>query len=109
MDVEILDEEIMLFPQKAMYWKKHGILFLADLHLGKISLFRKSGIAVPSGANDRNIELIVELIIITNAERVICLGDFFHSHYNPEWDVFGDLVKHFSHISFELVVVNHDI
>jgi DNA ligase-associated metallophosphoesterase len=109
MDVEILDEEIMLFPQKAMYWKKHEILFLADLHLGKISHFRKSGIAVPSGANDHNIELIVELINKSNPKRVIFLGDLFHSHYNPEWEVFGELVKHFSHVSFELVIGNHDI
>jgi metallophosphoesterase superfamily enzyme len=33
----------------------------------------------------------------------------FHSHYNPEWEVFGELVKHFHNTSFELVMGNHDI
>jgi DNA ligase-associated metallophosphoesterase len=109
MDIEILKEVVALYPQKAMYWKKHEILFLADLHLGKIGHFRKSGIPVPPGANDRNIEVLIELINATSPKRVIFLGDLFHSHYNPEWEVFGELVKHFGHISFELVVGNNDI
>jgi DNA ligase-associated metallophosphoesterase len=109
MDIEILDEEVVLFPQKAVYWKKHEILLLADLHLGKITHFRKSGIAVPTSANDRNIEVLVDLIRATNPKRVIFLGDLFHSHYNPEWEVFGELVRHFAQVSFELVIGNHDI
>jgi DNA ligase-associated metallophosphoesterase len=109
MDIEILDEEVELFPQKAVYWKKYEILLLADLHLGKISHFRKSGIAVPTGANDRNIEVLIDLIRATNPKRVIFLGDLFHSHYNPEWEVFGELVRHFAQVSFELVIGNHDI
>src|SRR5690349_3817583 len=109
MDFEIFDEEVVLYSQKAMYWKKTGILLVADLHLGKINHFRKAGIAVPTKANDRNLETLVELITLTKPKRVIFLGDLFHSHYNPEWEVFGELVKHFTQISFELVIGNHDI
>jgi uncharacterized protein len=109
MEIEILEEQIVLFPQKAVYWKRYGILLVADLHLGKINHFRRSGIAVPNKANDRNIELLVELIALTNPKRVLLLGDLFHSHYNPEWEVFGELVRHFAHVSFELVIGNHDI
>jgi DNA ligase-associated metallophosphoesterase len=109
MEVEIFDEQVMLFPQKALYWKKQNILLLADLHLGKINHFRKSGIAVPSKANDHNLEILMDVIALTNPQRIICLGDLFHSHYNPEWEVFGELVKHYAHISFELVLGNHDI
>jgi uncharacterized protein len=109
MEIDLLGEEVVLFPQKAMYWKRLGILFVADLHLGKISHFRRAGIAVPTKANDHNIEMLVDLIQLTKPRRVICLGDLFHSHYNPEWEVFGELVRHFDHISFELVIGNHDI
>jgi uncharacterized protein len=109
MEFVIAGEEFELFPQKAMFWRKTGILFIADLHLGKISHFRRSGIAVPNRANDHNIEVLVELIQLSHPERVICLGDLFHSHYNPEWEVFGEMVRHFSNISFELVLGNHDI
>ena len=94
-EVKILNETLELLPQKAVYWEKKNILFLADLHLGKINHFRKSGIPVPAKANDRNLELLIDLLQFTKPERVICLGDLFHSHYNPEWEVFGEVVKHF--------------
>ncbi|HTE33519.1 MAG TPA: ligase-associated DNA damage response endonuclease PdeM [Chryseolinea sp.] len=109
MQAEIFGEVLELYPQKALYWRSKQILFLADLHLGKINHFRRSGIPVPPSANNRNLELIVELVQGTQPHRVICLGDLFHSHYNPEWEVFGELVKHFQHTSFELVLGNHDI
>jgi DNA ligase-associated metallophosphoesterase len=109
MEVEVSGETLELHPQKAVFWAKEKILLLADLHLGKINHFRRSGIAVPSRANDKNIETLIDIIWKTKPERVICLGDLFHSHYNPEWEVFGELIKHFSHISFELVMGNHDI
>lgn len=109
MEVNVLNEQMKLFPQKALYWQKYRMLFLADLHLGKINHFRKAGIAVPHKANDRNLELLIEVIAHSNPERVICLGDLFHSYYNPEWEVFGELVHHFAGISFELVMGNHDI
>lgn len=109
MEVEVSGETLELHPQKAVFWRKEKILLLADLHLGKINHFRRSGIAVPSKANDKNIEILIDIIWKTKPERVICLGDLFHSHYNPEWEVFGELIKHFAHISFELVMGNHDI
>ncbi|HYG02213.1 MAG TPA: ligase-associated DNA damage response endonuclease PdeM [Chryseosolibacter sp.] len=109
MEIEILGEEVSLFPQKVMFWKKHGILLVADLHLGKVNHFRRSGIPVPARANDHNLEMLVDVVTLTHPSRVIFLGDLFHSHYNPEWEVFGELVKHFSAISFELVIGNHDI
>ena len=109
MEFEILDEQVVLFPQKVMYLKQHKALLVADLHLGKINHFRRSGIAVPVKANDHNLENLVDVINATSPRRVIFLGDLFHSHYNPEWEVFGELVKHYKSISFELVVGNHDI
>ncbi len=109
MKIDLCEEDLELMPQKAIYWKRENMLLIADLHLGKINHFRKSGIPVPSKANERNLELLVELIDSTNPARVIFLGDLFHSHYNAEWEVFGELVKHFNSISFELVLGNHDI
>jgi len=109
MVVDILGEEMELYPQRAVYWRRTGILLLADLHLGKINHFRRSGIPVPARANEHNIEIFVELVRASKPSRIICLGDLFHSHYNPEWEVFGEVVKYFAGISFELVMGNHDI
>ena len=109
METTIAGERLQLFPQKAIFWPSKKVLFLADLHLGKINHFRRAGIPVPTRANDRNLEMIVDLVNQTRPERFICLGDLFHSHYNPEWEAFGELIKHFRETSFELVMGNHDI
>jgi uncharacterized protein len=109
MQIEITGEVFELLYHKALYWPRFNALLIADLHLGKINHFRKSGIPLPSKANDRNIELLIDLIYKLRPSRVLCLGDLFHSHYNPEWEVFGEFVKHFREVSFELVMGNHDI
>jgi DNA ligase-associated metallophosphoesterase len=109
MDVKIFDEQFLLFPQKAIFWKAQNTLLLSDLHLGKINHFRKAGIAVPSKANDHNLEVFIDLVDLCKPKKIVCLGDLFHSHYNAEWEVFGEVVKHFSDIDFELVLGNHDI
>jgi uncharacterized protein len=109
LDIDILGERFALYPQKAIFWKAQNALLISDLHLGKINHFRKAGIPVPSRANDHNLEVLIDLVRMCKPARIICLGDLFHSHYNTEWEVFGEVVRHFSPVSFELVLGNHDI
>jgi len=109
MEVELMHERVELLPQKALWFKARKLLLVADLHFGKINHFRKSGIPVPAGANDKNTELLINLLNKTKPERIIFLGDLFHSHYNEEWEVVGQIRKHFTACSFELVLGNHDI
>jgi len=108
-EINVAGERLQLLPQKAIFWPAEKILFLADLHLGKVNHFRRAGIPVPTLANQRNLEVMVDLVNLTRPERLMCLGDLFHSHYNPEWESFGELIKHFRTTSFELVLGNHDI
>ena len=61
-DVVIGGEQLVLLPEKACWLPQHQALLLADLHLGKVSHFRKSGIAVPAAANDRNTEALIHLL-----------------------------------------------
>jgi len=109
MQINLLNEKVELLPQKAIWFKARKLLLIADLHFGKINHFRKSGIPVPARANDKNTELLINLLNHTRPERIIFLGDLFHSHYNEEWEVVGQIRKHFSACSFELVLGNHDI
>lgn len=108
-EVTVAGENFVLFPQRGMYWRDRDALLLADLHLGKVSHFRRAGIPVPPRANQRNLENLIELLAFSKAQRVICLGDLFHSHYNGEWEEFGEVVRHFPEVRFELVLGNHDI
>ena len=109
MNIEIKGQLLTMFPEKALALMSGKILLLADLHFGKINHFRKSGIPVPSKANDQNSEFLIDLLNRLKPERVIFLGDLFHSHYNEEWEVLGQVLHHFSSCSFELVKGNHDI
>lgn len=109
MEIELLNEKAVLLPQKALWLKSKKTLLLADLHFGKINHFRKSGIPVPARANERNTEALITLLQATKVDRVIFLGDLFHSHYNEEWEVVGQIRKHFVNCAFELVLGNHDI
>ncbi|HMI65402.1 MAG TPA: ligase-associated DNA damage response endonuclease PdeM [Cyclobacteriaceae bacterium] len=109
MEIEISGERAKLLWQKAVWLPQHKTLLVADLHIGKINHFRKAGIPVPPKANDRNTETLIDLLNETKADRVIFLGDLFHSYYNEEWAVLGQVLRHFSTCSFELVRGNHDI
>jgi len=109
MQIDLLNEKVELLPQKAIWFKARKLLLIADLHFGKINHFRRSGIPVPVKANDKNTELLINLLNQTKPDRIVFLGDLFHSHYNEEWEVVGQIRKHFSACSFELVLGNHDI
>ena len=109
MVISIAGEQLELLPQRAVFLPQHQTLLLADVHFGKVNHFRRAGIAVPLQANDKNTEGLIELLRQTKAARVIFLGDLFHSHYNEEWEVIGQLTGYFKHVSFELVLGNHDI
>ena len=105
----IAGEKLTLLPDRAVYLRTKKVLILSDLHLGKINHFRKAGIAVPTAANQANTELLIKLLMELRPRRVIFVGDLFHSHYNAEWEVLGQVLQHFSDCSFELVPGNHDI
>lgn len=107
--LSVRDFQFELSPHKALYWPEKKILLAADLHLGKINHFRKSGYPVPAGANDANTAVLIDLLNSFQPDRMIFLGDLFHSHYNQEWEVLGQVRRHFRACSFELVMGNHDI
>ena len=109
MHVEIGKSSFELLPQKALYWPSEKILLIADLHLGKVNHYRKAGYAVPTNANDSNTTVLIDLLNHYKPERMLFLGDLFHSHYNEEWEVLGQVIRHFGSTSFELVMGNHDI
>lgn len=101
--------QVELLPQKAMLFTAQNVLVVADLHLGKASHFRKSGIAVPIQVYDQNIENLIRLLQWIKPQEVMFLGDLFHSVYNKEWDNFSSVITQFPSITFKLIVGNHDI
>lgn len=84
-------------------------LIVADLHFGKVNHFRRAGLPVPLKANHRNAERLIELIQRHEPVTAYFLGDLFHSTYNDDWEVIGQIVRHFPACRFELIRGNHDI
>ncbi len=109
MKSEININGLRLLPEKAAFLDTEKMLIIADLHFGKINHFRQAGMPVPAAANRHNEETLIDLINLTRPARVVFLGDLFHSHYNDEWEILGQIMTHFAAVSFELVRGNHDI
>ncbi len=108
-EVIVAGERLLLHREKAIYWPDRRALLLADLHLGKGAHFRQAGIAVPPGVADRNFARLDRLIADCAPERILLLGDLFHSIHNHVWDAFCDFTHAYASVRFELVPGNHDI
>lgn len=108
MELQIKNNTLELFPQKALYWKEEACLVLSDLHIGKILHFRKAGIAVPPQALQNNFDRLDELLEMTHAQRVIFTGDVFHSDHNYEWELFHQWRHRHKNTDMDLVLGNHD-
>lgn len=102
------NQQLALLPQKALFWTDKKYLILSDLHLGKTGHFRKSGIAAPGKANQKNLDRLSNLVDDSQPEKILFLGDLFHSSANREWFQFEEWRKTFSELSILLVSGNHD-
>ncbi|MCB0595850.1 MAG: ligase-associated DNA damage response endonuclease PdeM [Lewinellaceae bacterium] len=105
----VAGEALLLHPFKAIYWEAEEALLLADLHLGKAAHFRREGLPVPSDVSQANWDRLISLLLDFQPQRVLFLGDLFHSDYNQEWEEFCRLMGQFSAVRFELILGNHDI
>ena len=107
--LEVAGESLILHPEKVIYWPRLEALLIADLHLGKVSHFRKAGIGVPTELVQKNFDRLAQVIAEFEPKVLILLGDLFHSSTNSEWDAFGEFLKQYPDLDVELVVGNHDI
>jgi metallophosphoesterase superfamily enzyme len=72
-------EHLRLLPERALLWSREATLLLADLHLGKDELFRRSGIPVPAGTGQADLDRLTRLIQRHSIRRLVLLGDFVHA------------------------------
>jgi DNA ligase-associated metallophosphoesterase len=77
--VTIQGELLQLLPERAIYWERTQTLFVADVHLGKAATFRANRIPLPEGSMTDDLLRLTQAINRTQANKVIILGDLFHS------------------------------
>lgn len=104
-----LNQDLVLLPEKAIYWEQQKALLIADLHLGKVGHFRKQGIAIPGEGAISDYEILSFIVNSYPTERIYVLGDLFHSEYNKELDIFSQWLDNYPSIKMILIKGNHDI
>lgn len=107
-EIVIYNNHFYLHKTGAIFWKEKNTLLLADIHLGKVGHFRKSGIPVPRKVEGVFYDKISKLKNSLNFSQIIFLGDLFHSSLNNEWFLFENWVKK-SVLKIILIKGNHDI
>jgi DNA ligase-associated metallophosphoesterase len=105
----LLHQDLLLLPQKAIFWQQEKALIIADVHFGKVGHFRKAGIAVPRDMEQNELAVLSDLIYEHQPKKIIFLGDFFHSDINSDWDWFVLWRSQFPKLEIILIKGNHDI
>ena len=108
LEITIKNRAFVLHCSGALYWVEKRMLLISDVHLGKISHFRKFGSALPGNAIFRNFLKLDSVVEYFNPESICFLGDLFHSTLNNEWQLFEDWVG-LTQLPIVLVAGNHDI
>lgn len=109
--IQLGNTELALLPERAAYWPAQKTLLLADMHLGKDQVFRRSGMAVPAGVLAADLGRIDALVDQTGAERLIVLGDWVHAppRADDAWpEQIAQWRKAHAQLAVDLVLGNHD-
>lgn len=106
--ISLFDTEFILHCSGAMFWPSRSILLISDVHLGKVSHFRRHGVALPENSVTGNFKKLDKVVDHFGPETIIFLGDLFHNKKNSEWDLFEDWVNRTA-ARLILVAGNHDV
>ncbi|MDQ3143118.1 MAG: ligase-associated DNA damage response endonuclease PdeM [Bacteroidota bacterium] len=107
--LKINHQNFELNTDKSIFWREEKLLMMSDLHLGKESHFRKSGIAVPEGSGLSTITRLSNLCSYYQPNVLLFLGDLFHSSWNDSCAEYMDIISKFNVDQLILVSGNHDI
>ncbi len=70
---------VQLLPQRAAFLPVHGLLLVADAHIGKAQSFRRWGVPVPGGTTDEALGRLSAALAASGAREIVFLGDLLHS------------------------------
>jgi DNA ligase-associated metallophosphoesterase len=108
-NIELRKQEFGISSERGLFWEKHKILIVSDIHFGKSGHFRKEGIGIPHAVFKEDLQRLFAQIQLFKPKELIIVGDFFHSRLNNEALLFEKWRKDISHLPIHLVTGNHDI
>lgn len=71
-------QTLHLLGARALLWPARQALLIADLHLGKADVFRRAGIALPSGGTQSDLQRLQALVQQHACHELWILGDMLH-------------------------------
>lgn len=105
----IQGQNLWLSHERGIFWEQERALIVSDLHFGKTGHFRKSGIPVPQHVYKHDLQRLIAMIQFFQPDKLIVVGDLFHSRENKELELFLKWRQDFPHLVIELIMGNHDI
>ena len=109
--LHIAGETLQLLAQKALSWPRERTLFIADAHFGKAAAFRAAAIPMPPGSTSNALSRLDDCLRVTQATRIVFLGDFLHSRgarANETFARFAEWRERNAALEIVLVRGNHD-
>lgn len=103
------DQQLWLSPERVIFWEDEKALILSDSHFGKTGHFRKSGIPLPQNIFLEDLQRLFNLLQFYKPEKLIVVGDLFHSQSNKEHLLFEKWRNDFTQLEIILIKGNHDI
>ena len=103
--------KLVMLPSKALFLPQTKELLICDIHLGKAEYFQQNGIPLTNKSDEQNLLRIKNIVKNYNPNKLIILGDLFHSKYSISESrkrKVANLPESLN-IKIELIVGNHDI
>ena len=104
------DTLLEMLPSRALFLPQTKDLLICDIHLGKAEYFQQNGIPLTNNSDENNFARIRKIVKKYSPEKLIILGDLFHSKYSIDKTLqkkvedLPELLK----TNVELVLGNHD-
>ena len=108
----LLGQNIVLLPDRALFWREEKLLIVADPHFGKAQIFRDKGIPIPGGTTAGDLKRLSSLMNLLYPDRLLFLGDLVHGRIENHAE-FNRLIdqwrRAYKDVQFLLVTGNHDL
>jgi len=105
------DTLIEMLPSRALFLPQTKELLICDVHLGKAEYFQQNGIPLTNNSDENNFTRIESIVRKYSPEKLIILGDLFHSKYSISKTLqkkVEDLPEQLK-TNVELILGNHDV
>ncbi len=105
------DTLLEMLPSRALFLPGAKELLICDIHLGKAEYFQQNGIPLTNNTDENNFARIEKLVKKYNPDKLIILGDLFHSKYSISKTLQKKVedLPELLNTNVELVLGNHDI